>query len=80
MTDAVWVEGDDRPLQTIARNIATRYALVGVEMIIGLLTLPFNLHHLGPQAYGLLTLTAGITNSSRFFALIWLSNWPLHCT
>jgi len=61
MTDAVWVEGDDRPLQTIARNIATRYALVGVEMIIGLLTLPFNLHHLGPQAYGLLTLTAGIT-------------------
>jgi len=61
MNDAVWVEGDDRPLQTIARNIATRYALVGVEMIVGLLTLPFNLHHLGPEAYGLLTLTAGIT-------------------
>jgi len=61
MNDAVWVEGDDRPLQTIARNIATRYALVGVEMIIGLLTLPFNLHYLGPEAYGLLTLTAGIT-------------------
>jgi O-antigen/teichoic acid export membrane protein len=61
MNESVWVEGDDRPLQTIARNIATRYALVGVEMVIGLLTLPFNLHHLGPEAYGLLTLTAGIT-------------------
>jgi O-antigen/teichoic acid export membrane protein len=61
MNDAVWVEGEDRPLQTIARNIATRYALVGVEMVIGLLTLPFNLHHLGAEAYGLLTLTAGIT-------------------
>jgi O-antigen/teichoic acid export membrane protein len=61
MTDAVWVEGEDRPLQTIARNIATRYALVGVEMVVGLLTLPFNLRHLGPEAYGLLTLTAGIT-------------------
>ena len=43
MNNAVWVEGDDRPLQTIARNIATRYALVGVEMIIGLLTLPLML-------------------------------------
>jgi O-antigen/teichoic acid export membrane protein len=61
MTDAVWVEGEDRPLQTIARNIATRYVLVGVEMVVGLLTLPFNLRHLGPEAYGLLTLTAGIT-------------------
>ena len=61
MTDAVWTEGEDRPLHTIARNIATRYALVGVEMILGLLTLPFNLHHLGAEAYGLLALTAGIT-------------------
>jgi len=61
MTDSGWAEGEDRPLHTIARNIATRYALVGVEMVIGLLTLPFNLHHLGAEAYGLLTLTAGIT-------------------
>ena len=61
MTDPAWVGRDDRPLQTIARNVATRYVLVGVEMVVGFLTLPFNLHHLGAEAYGLLTLTAGIT-------------------
>ena len=30
-------------------------------MAIGLLTLPFNLHHLGTEAYGLWMLTAGVT-------------------
>ena len=61
MTAPAWVEREDRPLRTIARNIATRYALVAVEMVVGLLTLPFNLHHLGAEAYGLWMLTAGLT-------------------
>ena len=61
MTTGAWVEREDRPLRTIARNIATRYALVGVELAVGLLTLPFNLHHLGAEAYGLWMLTAGLT-------------------
>ena len=61
MTDAAWAHGDDRPLQRIARNVATRYMLVAAEMVVGLITLPFNLHHLGPDAYGLWMLTAGIT-------------------
>ena len=61
MTDATWAHGDDRPLQRIARNVATRYLLVAAEMLVGLITLPFNLHHLGPDAYGLWMLTAGIT-------------------
>src|SRR6185436_18976718 len=45
----------------IARNVATRYMLVTAEMLVGLITLPFNLHHLGQEAYGLWMLTAGIT-------------------
>ena len=61
MTDAAWPHGDERSLQRIARNVATRYLVVGAEMLVGLITLPFNLHHLGPEAYGLWMLTAGIT-------------------
>ena len=55
------VSQDDRPLLTIARNVATRYLSVAAEMLIGLVTLPFNLHHLGAEAYGLWMLTAGVT-------------------
>ena len=61
MSDAAWAQGDDRPLHRIARNVATRYMLVAAEMLVGLITLPFNLHHLGQEAYGLWMLTAGIT-------------------
>src|SRR5262249_35870878 len=59
VTRADW--GDDRPLRTIARNVATRYLSVAAEMATGLITLPFNLHHLGAEAYGLWMLTAGVT-------------------
>lgn len=61
MTEAAWSSQEERPLQRIARNVATRYLLVAAEMLVGLLTLPFNLRHLGPEAYGLWMLTAGIT-------------------
>jgi O-antigen/teichoic acid export membrane protein len=59
VTGSGWSE--DRPLQTIARNVATRYLSVAAEMATGLVTLPFNLHHLGAEAYGLWMLTAGVT-------------------
>ena len=52
---------DDRPLRTIARNVVTRYLAVAADLLIGLITLPFNLHHLGAEAYGLWVLTAGVT-------------------
>jgi O-antigen/teichoic acid export membrane protein len=52
---------DDRPFRTIVRNVTTRYLMVAVEMVLGLITLPFNLHHLGADAYGLWMLTAGVT-------------------
>lgn len=56
-----FVSQDDRPFRTIFRNVATRYLSVAAEMAIGLITLPFNLHHLGTEAYGLWMLTAGVT-------------------
>jgi O-antigen/teichoic acid export membrane protein len=59
VTRSGWSE--DRPLVTIARNVATRYLSVAAEMATGLITLPFNLHHLGAEAYGLWMLTAGVT-------------------
>jgi O-antigen/teichoic acid export membrane protein len=61
VTDASTVSQEDRPLLTIVRNVATRYLSVAAEMVIGLITLPFNLHHLGAEAYGLWMLTAGVT-------------------
>ena len=61
MNEAAWSAEEARPLQRIARNVATRYLLVAAEMLVGLITLPFNLHHLGPEAYGLWMLTAGLT-------------------
>jgi O-antigen/teichoic acid export membrane protein len=56
-----WAPEEDRPLRRFARNVATRYMMVTADMVIGLLTLPFNLHHLGTAAYGLWMLTAGVT-------------------
>ena len=61
MSEPAWVPQDDRPLRTIFRNVATRYLSVAAEMATGLITLPFNLHHLGTDAYGLWMLTAGVT-------------------
>jgi O-antigen/teichoic acid export membrane protein len=61
MSEPAWVPQEDRPLRTIFRNVATRYVSVAAELAIGLLTLPFNLHHFGTEAYGLWMLTAGVT-------------------
>jgi O-antigen/teichoic acid export membrane protein len=61
VSDPAWVAQEDRPLRTIFRNVATRYLSVAAEMAIGLITLPFNLGHLGTEAYGLWMLTAGVT-------------------
>ena len=61
MTPATWPGEEDLPLRTLARNVGTRYLFVVAEMIVGLLTLPFNLRHLGAEAYGLWMLTAGLT-------------------
>jgi O-antigen/teichoic acid export membrane protein len=54
-------EVDSRPLVTVARNVSTRYLAIGVDALIGLMLLPFNIRHLGPAAYGLWMLTASMT-------------------
>jgi O-antigen/teichoic acid export membrane protein len=46
---------------TVARNVSTRYVAILIEMIVGLVVLPFNVSHLGKSAYGLWMLTASVT-------------------
>jgi O-antigen/teichoic acid export membrane protein len=56
-----FAEPSDSPLVTVARNVGTRYLAIGVDALIGLVLLPFNVRHLGPSAYGLWMLTASMT-------------------
>ena len=46
---------------TVARNVSTRYLAILIEMVVGLVVLPFNVSHLGKSAYGLWMLTASVT-------------------
>lgn len=46
---------------TLFRNVSTRYAGIAVNVLLGLVVLPINLHYLGASAYGLWMLTATIT-------------------
>ena len=48
---------EERVLVTFARNVASRYVLIIVNALIGLMVLPYNLSHLGKAAYGLWMLT-----------------------
>jgi len=52
---------DNRQLQRVARNVATRYLAIIVDGLLGLVVLPFNVLHLGTSAYGLWMLTASVT-------------------
>ena|GEM_PF-999209 len=54
---------DDRTpqLDLVARNVMTNYVVMAVEMVIGVLLLPFNIAHLGKSSYGLLILAASVT-------------------
>jgi O-antigen/teichoic acid export membrane protein len=56
----MWGE-DDRQLATVAGNVGTRYMAIILDALIGLVLLPFNVHHLGQSAYGLWMLTASMT-------------------
>jgi O-antigen/teichoic acid export membrane protein len=58
--DTTWGD-DDRQLATVARNVGTRYMAIILDALIGLVLLPFNVHHLGQSAYGLWMLTASLT-------------------
>jgi O-antigen/teichoic acid export membrane protein len=57
---AGWGTRDGRVV-TFAWNLATRYALIAVQVILGVVVLPFNLKYLGESDYGLLTLVGSVT-------------------
>lgn len=44
-----------------ARNLSMDYCALGIEMVVGVVMLPFNVAHLGQSAYGLWVLAASIT-------------------
>lgn len=58
--DAIW-GSDDRQLMRVARNVVTRYLAIGVDAMLGIVVLPFNVRHLGQSAYGLWMLMASLT-------------------
>lgn len=60
MTTTAW-ERRDGGLVTFARNVGSRYALIIVNALIGLIVLPYNVAHLGSTAYGLWMLAASLT-------------------
>lgn len=55
----VW--GADHGVATLARNVSTRYLAIITDAALGLVLLPFNVHHLGQSAWGLWMLTASVT-------------------
>ena len=59
--EVAWASKREGQLATIARNVSTRYLAILCETVIGLLMLPFNLNHLGPEAYGLWILVGSVT-------------------
>ena len=54
----VWEEVEQA--RVVALNVAGRYVTLGLELILGLLMLPFNAHHLGGSEYGLWMLAASV--------------------
>jgi O-antigen/teichoic acid export membrane protein len=57
-TAVVWEEQEQGRI--VALNVAGRYAMLSLEMVVGLLMLPFNANHLGASEYGLWMLAASI--------------------
>ncbi|HXG90740.1 MAG TPA: oligosaccharide flippase family protein [Blastocatellia bacterium] len=58
--DPVWGR-EFSQLEVFAKNISMNYIALGVDMLIGVVMLPFNVAHLGQSTYGLWVLVASIT-------------------
>lgn len=56
-----WAANPGGQLATLVRNVSTRYLAITAETVIGLVMLPFNLAHLGKEAYGLWVLLGALT-------------------
>jgi O-antigen/teichoic acid export membrane protein len=50
-----------RTATVVAHNVSTRYLAYVIDAALGLVMLPYNLHHLGMAAYGLWMLTSSVT-------------------
>jgi len=59
-TAIVWEEQEQARI--VALNVIGRYATLTIEMVVGLLMLPFNANHLGAGEYGLWMLAASIVS------------------
>lgn len=55
--------------RTLGRNTAARYAALAVDVLAGLLLLPYNLAHLGATDYGLWILSASVARYVSFLDL-----------
>jgi len=64
-----WAPDREGALQTIARNVSTRYLSIVADMAIGLMLLPFNLAYLGKAEYGLWILLGSVTMHFSAFEL-----------
>ena len=58
--DSIWGR-EFGQLDVLARNISMDYLAIGIDMLIGIVMLPFNIAHLGQSTYGLWVLIASIT-------------------
>ena len=52
----------DSPVSNLVAGTATKYALLGVNLAIGIVLMPFTVRHLGPSQYGLWMLVASLTS------------------
>ena len=60
-TAPTWHHPREHALVILARNVSTRYVLIVVNVLIGLVMLRYNVRHLGQDTYGLLILATSVT-------------------
>src|SRR5678816_3180735 len=60
-TAPTWHHPREHAVVTLARNVSTRYVLIIVNVLIGLVMLRYNVRHLGQDTYGLLILANSVT-------------------
>ena len=66
--DPVWGR-EFSQFDVFARNLSMDYLALGVDLLIGVVMLPFNVAHLGQSTYGLWVLAASITMYFSMFDL-----------
>ena len=60
-TIPTWHQPREHAIVTLARNVSTRYVLIVVNVLIGLVMLRYNVQYFGQDTYGLLMLATSVT-------------------